>query len=228
MEDDSWMEFFTFPPDEDDSTENIEKLVEGVGEVGVEGCLDGELGQGELSDQLDILSAMLPIDWTSSSFQPLATDFYPDPYDASLLFAPTDTVNMTAPATFTSQDDSLMPAPVTDIQGNDIYTDQMDFDLDSLPVIQTAENSALFGNYPSVSQNNFPASCDGINFNTDPLPATASVTNSHDVGSTSQFPQFDFGFQIRVATSNNQSLNPAQQDSQGFAVRDVGNAPRRR
>src|SRR2546421_174730 len=123
------MDIFTFPADEDDSTENIEKSVEGVEGVGVEESLNERLGHRELTDQLGIMSAILPIHWTSSSFQPPATYFYPDTYEASLLFAPTDTVNMTAAATFTSQDDSLMSDPVTDIQSNDSYTDQMDFDL---------------------------------------------------------------------------------------------------
>lgn len=227
MEDDSWLEFFTFPPDEDDTTENIEKSVEGLGEVGVEGSLDGRLGEGELAGQLDIMSAILPIDWTSSSFEPPATYFNPDTYDASLLFAPTDTVNMTAPATLTSQDDSLMQDPVTDMQGNDIYTDQMDFDLHSLPVIQTAENYALFGNYPSESQNDFPAfDCGGTNFNTDPLSVSSFEFTT--ASSTSQFPQLDFGFQIPVSTSNNPSLDPAPQHSQRFAVMNIGTAPRRR
>jgi hypothetical protein len=236
MEDDSWKEeFFTFLPDEDDDGGKDEMMAEEFDQLGMDEWLEGTLGQGDLNDQADIMSALPNNDWTSNSFQEPPPDFGPYTFDPSLLFAMANSSNMAAPATSPFQNDSLIIVPVTEVQGNNTYTDQTDIDLDTLSVIRTAENFALFGGYPSVPQNDLPVfDYNGTNWMTDPLSvpsfdfSTTSVTNSYYIDSTSQFPQFDFGFQDPVTSSDIQSHDLARQGSQEIAIMNNSTAPRRR
>lgn len=234
MADDSWMdEFFTFPPEEDDPGEKDEKIAEEVNDVLMSGCLERWLGQ-EVDNHVDTALCILPWNSNSSYIQEPPADFNTDSYDASLLFG-TESFDLEAPATSAFQSDSLMNIPVTAMPDNDTYGDQMDLDLDSLSVIQSAENCVLFERNPTASQNNFSTSdYGGVAFGTDPLSILSSefnpapVMESYDVSATSQFAQFDPGFQFPEAASNHQSLELAPQENTRNAMMSATTAPRRR
>jgi hypothetical protein len=245
MADDSWMEeFFTFPDDMDEiqgvDHQKVDRDITGSVFCHDEG-VGGQTGQGAATSQFDIdLAVLPPWDWTVNTGQeyPILTDDNINVEPNAQWLIAMESFNHQAQFFDIVQDQTWTNAPNMAIRFADTYPEaNTDIDDAFLPTIQTAENSALFGNkgttpsqHPSPSAVHYNETIFDIEPKSAISPEITYTTifdrMSHDHHMAWQFDSI--GSEISAAPITTGLHQYTQQESIENSMVRIDNAPKKR